>query len=73
MSKAIYDYDTANEPVEPFTETHPAVMQKRILQQNWPFEPNNNFKYASAKDKLKRIVGKYTGWYIGEYKNYKKI
>jgi len=73
MSKAIYDYDTANEPVETFTETHPAVMQKRILEQNWPFEPNNNLKYASAKDKLKRIVGKYTGWYIGEYKNYKKI
>lgn len=72
LSQTVYDYSAANEPVELFTGTHPALMEQRIKARNWPFQPDNK-KYASAKDKLKRIVGKYTGWYVGEYKNYKKV
>ena len=73
-SKALqYEYENAMEPVVPFTGTHPALMQERIQQKNWPFHPNPSLKYASAKDKFKRLVAKWTGWFPGEYKNYKRL
>lgn len=72
-NKGVFDYNTANHPVIKFTETHPEVMQKRIESQNWLFQPDENYKYASVKDRIKRLMGKYTGYYIGEYKNYIKI
>lgn len=68
-----YEYDEAIEPVVRFTGTHPAIMKDRILRKNWPFNPNPSLKYASVKDKLKRVIAKFTGWYPGEYKNYKRI
>jgi hypothetical protein len=68
-----YEYDKATEPVIKFESTHPALMKERILRKNWPFNPDPELKYASAKDKLKRMIAKWTGWYPGEYKNYKLI
>lgn len=73
FSKSIYNYQEAKEPVKKFTGEHPAVMHERIEKQNWPFTPDLKLKYASSKDKLKRIVFSITGWIPGEYKNYKKI
>jgi hypothetical protein len=69
----VYDYDAAGEPVVPFHETHPAVMKDKIQQQNWQFQPDASLKYASGRDRLKRVVFHLTGWYPGEYKNYKLI
>lgn len=68
-----YEYDKATEPVVKFQGTHPALMQDRIRRKNWPFNPDPSLKYASAKDKFKRIIAKWTGWFPGEYKNYKII
>jgi hypothetical protein len=68
-----YEYDKATEPVIKFEGTHPAVMHERILHKNWVFNPDPSLKYASMKDKFKRIVAGCTGWYPGEYKNYKLI
>jgi hypothetical protein len=65
-----YEYDKAEEPVMKFKGTHPAIMKERILRKNWPFNPDPSLKYASGKDKFKRIIAKWTGWYPGEYKNY---
>jgi hypothetical protein len=65
-----YEYDKATEPVVKFEGTHPAVMKERILKKNWPFNPDPSLKYASVKDKFKRIIAKWTGWFPGEYKNY---
>lgn len=73
MSKKVYDYNTAHQPVELFSGTHPAIMKERIEEQNWAFKPDPSLKYASGKDKFKRIMFKYTHWYPGEYKNYKII
>lgn len=73
FSKSIYNYQEAKEPVKRFTGQHPVVMHERIEKQNWPFTPDLSLKYASSKDKLKRIVFSITGWIPGEYKNYKKI
>lgn len=70
LRKDTFDYSRANEPVEKYRGTHPALMHGRIAAQNWDFRPENMPRYASAKDKLKRIVRSLTGLYIGEYKNY---
>ncbi len=66
-----YEYEKLNEPVATFTETHPEIMRERIKRKNWPFKPDISLKFASKKDAIKRILGKLTGWYPGEYKNYK--
>lgn len=68
-----YEYDKATEPVVKFQGTHPALMQERIRSKNWPFHPDPSLKYASAKDKFKRLIAKWTGWFPGEYKNYRII
>lgn len=68
-----YEYDKATEPVVKFDGTHPAVMKDRIMRKNWPFNPDPSLKYASAKDKVKRIIARWTGWFPGEYKNYTTI
>ena len=68
-----YEYDKATEPVIKFEGTHPAIMKERILRKNWPFNPDPSLKYASAKDKFKRIIAKWTGWFPGEYKNYRLL
>lgn len=73
FSKTVYDYQTAKEPVKKFTGRHPAVMHSRIEKQNWPFKPDVDLKYASAKDKVKRIIFRLTGWLPGEYKNYRRV
>ena len=66
-----YDYESIKAPVRKFTDSHPRVMTERIARKNWSFNPDLSIKHYSLKDKFKRIVGDLTGWYPGEYKNYK--
>ncbi len=54
-----------------FTETHPQVMQKRIDAMNWKFEYDLSKRRFSLKDRLKRLIEKYTGRRLSEYRNYK--
>jgi len=68
-----YEYDSMLEPIRKFTESHPQVMKERIAKQNWTFNPDLSLKYSSFKDKFKRVMGELTGWYPGEYKNYKRL
>lgn len=68
-----YQYEDLREPLMKFTGTHPKVMQERIKKLNWTFEPDLSIQYSSMKDRFKRIVGKLTGWYPGEYKNYRLL
>ena len=68
-----YEYDSMLEPIRKFTETHPQVMKERIAKQNWTFNPDLSLQYSSFKDKFKRVMGELTGWYPGEYKNYKRL
>lgn len=53
-----------------FTGTHPAIMHERIKHQNWQFEHDISFKKLSIKNRLKLWIKKYTGFNLGEYKNY---
>lgn len=70
--KESYQYEGAPEPVKKFEGTHPATMKERIERKNWQFTPFPK-KYASNKDKFKRLMLKWTGWYPGEYRNYKSL
>ncbi|MBP6532057.1 MAG: glycosyltransferase family 2 protein [Bacteroidia bacterium] len=54
-----------------FVGTHPVVMEKRIQATNWKFDFDPTQKRLSFKSKFKLTLEKFTGWRIGEYKNYK--
>lgn len=68
----MFDYSEVDS-LKAFTGTHPQVMLPRINRQNWKFIFDLKKKKLSFKNKFKSVVEKYTGWRIGEYKNYKKI
>lgn len=69
----IFRYEAFREPLKRFDGTHPAVMQERIRRKNWDFQPDLTIKYASLKDKFKRLVAKVTGWIPFEYRNYRLL
>lgn len=56
-----------------FTGSHPRVMLPRIERQNWQFSHDISHKNLRFKYRLKMWVARLTGWYIGEYKNYKLL
>jgi hypothetical protein len=73
ISKATqFDY-TGIDALRLFTETHPAVMKRRIESMNWKFDHDISRNNLKLKDKVKQIIENLTGWRIGEFKNYKII
>lgn len=56
-----------------FEETHPEALLDRIQKINWKFNHDISKKRYSLKEKVKRFVHAFTGYRIGEYKNYKLI
>jgi hypothetical protein len=66
----MFDYSFIKS-LKQFIGTHPAVMHHRVENQNWKFVYDLNKKNLSFKNKFKTVVEKYTGWRVGEYKNYK--
>jgi glycosyltransferase involved in cell wall biosynthesis len=56
-----------------FQGTHPQVMKSRINRINWQFEHDITRKKLSPKNQLLQLIEQYTGWRIGEYKNYKLL
>jgi len=69
---AEFDY-TEVDALRLFTGTHPQTMLARIDQKNWTFEHDISKHNYSTKELLKKWVREYTGWYIGEYRNYRLI
>jgi len=67
-----FDYGAEQRTLIPFKGRHPRIMQERIRQKNWPFQPPAGYQQWHWKDRLKAWVEKHTGYYIG-FKNYKKI
>lgn len=67
-----FDYSTIDALAE-FKETHPAVMIPRIEAQHWQFDFDIREKKYSAKNRLKTVLERLTGWRIGEYRNYKLL
>jgi hypothetical protein len=56
-----------------FEGTHPAVMNDRISKINWTFEFDMTKRKTKLKYKVKRLIEKYTGVVIGEFRNYKIV
>jgi hypothetical protein len=64
-----FDY-TGIDSLQPFKETQPEVMKERILRMNWEFDYDISQKNFSLKSKILYWIEKWTGWRVGEYKNY---
>lgn len=67
-----FDY-SGIDSLQKFSGTHPEVIQKRIAEKNWEFEFDTRTKKISLKNKVLMAIEKWTGWRLGEYKNYKII
>ena len=65
-----FDYSQINS-LKRYTGKHPEVIQARITQKNWRFDHDISTNHYSLKERFKRIVEKYTGHRLGEYKNYR--
>lgn len=68
-----FDYQRVDR-LQPFTGSHPAVMQERIQQQDWEFiyDPSKAV-WQKKKDKWLQPIEDVLKFKIGEYKNYKLI
>jgi hypothetical protein len=67
-----FDYSQIDS-LDLFAGTHPAVMQRRILEKNWNFAFDTSQLKLSAKDKLLMRIERLTGWRPGEYRNFELI
>ncbi|WP_041342572.1 glycosyl transferase [Runella slithyformis] len=72
VSSEGFDYSQIDSLAK-FTGTHPAIMNERLTHQNWQFSHDLSHKNLSLKYRLKLWVARLTGWYIGEYRNYKIV
>ena len=59
--------------LERFVRTHPRVMQKRVLGQTWRFVYDPKKQGVSVRERGLEWVESWTGWRIGEYRNYTLI
>ena len=69
-----FDYGNADRLIK-FVGTHPSVMQKRIDALNWKFnfDPVELKKKMSPRRRMLQKLEDWTGWRLGEYKNYRLI
>ncbi|MFN6342023.1 MAG: glycosyltransferase family 2 protein [Bacteroidota bacterium] len=67
-----YDYSTI-ESLQPFTGTHPAVMNERLQRMNWKFTWDASKRKLGAKKWLLYSIEKLTGIRLFEYRNYRVI
>ena len=72
--KKVLEFDYSDiDSLKLFDGTHPQVMEARMAEYNFDFHPDLSKKNLSLKDKLLAGIEKYTGYRVGEYKNYKLI
>lgn len=67
-----FDYSKIDS-LAPFRGVHPQVIQERIHQQNWKFSFDPTKQKMPIASRLLHGVEDFTGWRIGEYKNYKVV
>ncbi len=72
-NKKGYDYTSLIDVLEPFSDSHPAVMKKRVKNIGWTFtyEPKKN--NMTLKEKLLYFIQKQTGRQLFAYKNYIRL
>lgn len=64
-----FDYSKIDS-LKKYNGTHPQVIQQRIEAMNWQFSFDPTKRKLTMKERLSRKVEKWTGWRIGEYRNY---
>jgi len=67
-----FDYSQIDS-LQRFEGTHPKVMEKRIESINWKFSFDPTQRKLSLKNKILMTIERWTGWRIGEYKNYQLL
>ena len=69
-----FDYGNADRLLN-FEESHPEVMQERIVRANWKFafDPTRIKSTHSLRQRVLQKVYEWTGIRIGEYRNYKIV
>lgn len=71
-----FDYTHKNpDRLVHFTDTHPAVMQKRIASINWNLniDLQELDKNMTFRRKVLQKIEDWTGWRVSEYRNYKIV
>jgi len=64
-----FDYSKID-TVARFEDTHPKLMQPRINRMNWNFTFDPTQRKLKPKERISRLFENWTGYRIGEYKNY---
>lgn len=75
LQELLYNYHNIDK-LDLFTGTHPACMKEKIEKVNWDFTYDTSLsKYHNMrfKHKVAFFIEEFTGYRIGEYKNYKLI
>lgn len=69
-----FDYKNADRLIR-FTDSHPAVMQKRIAAINWSLDIDMQKLHnkMTLRRKLLQKIEDLTGWRVSEYRNYKIV
>jgi len=68
------EFDYSNiDSLAVFRGSHPEVMKERIRRMNWKFTFDPSQKKMPLMSRIIHGVEDFTGWRIGEYKNYKVL
>lgn len=69
-----FDYDLTQEVI-PFRGEHPAVMAPKVAEakDTWAYKPEPAKFKTSFSKKIRRAIARLTGWYPGEYQNYRIV
>jgi len=68
-----FDYELMIDNVVDFSGTHPFPMKALVENCDRDFSFNKNIGRYNLKDLFLSLIEKWTGWRIGEYKNYRII
>lgn len=68
-----FDYKLMVDNIIGFSGTHPVQMKELTVKQDWDVTFNKNKRRYNLKDSFLNLIEKWTGWRIGEYKNYRII
>ena len=68
----VFYFDNVDE-VELYKGSHPKIMEELVKAQDWEFSFDKTKSKFIFRDRFTHKIEKWTGWRIGEYKNYKLI
>jgi hypothetical protein len=67
-----FDYSKIDS-LKVFDDTHPETMTEKVRQKNWQFSFDPTKRQFSFLARMLHLIEKWTGWRVGEYRNYKIV